>query len=171
MLLAGAGHPIRVRTIRFAPAYNRIMTEPALALVTRHPKAHPVMAAVIAVGGYEIVADVINDLLGADLLPSFRGAIDRFSWAALGRRAVPRWTPQATVITAGIVLGAVAPIPWRSPEAEAVLKGQTLNEATATKAAEAALAAATPMTQNAYKVQVAKTAVKRALLHAAGVTA
>ena len=70
-----------------------------------------------------------------------------------------------------MVLGAVAPIPWRSPEAEAVLKGQTLNEATATKAAEAALAAATPMTQNAYKVQVAKTAVKRALLHAAGVTA
>lgn len=77
----------------------------------------------------------------------------------------------ATVGDARVVLGAVAPIPWRSPEAEAVLKGQALNEATATKAAEAALAAATPMTQNAYKVQVAKTAVKRALLLAAGVTA
>ena len=76
-----------------------------------------------------------------------------------------------TVGDARVVLGAVAPIPWRSPEAEAALKGQPLNEATATKAAEAALAAATPMTQNAYKVQVAKTAVKRALLHAAGVTA
>jgi xanthine dehydrogenase YagS FAD-binding subunit len=76
-----------------------------------------------------------------------------------------------TVGDARVVLGAVAPIPWRSTEAEAVLKGQTLNEATATKAAEAALASATPMTQNAYKVQVAKTAVKRALLHAAGVTA
>ncbi|AMY12929.1 4-hydroxybenzoyl-CoA reductase subunit beta [Luteitalea pratensis] len=76
-----------------------------------------------------------------------------------------------TVSDARVVLGAVAPIPWRSPEAEAVLKGQTLNEATAAKAADAALAAATPMTQNAYKVQVAKTAVKRALLHAAGVTA
>ena len=76
-----------------------------------------------------------------------------------------------TVVDARVVLGAVAPIPWRSPEAEAVLKGQSLNEALATKAAEAALAGATPMTQNAYKVQVAKTAVKRALLHAAGVTA
>ena len=84
------------------------MAEPALALVARQPKAHPVMAAVVAVGGYEIVADVINDLLGADLLPSFRGSIGRFSWAAVGRKAVPRWTPQATVITAGIVLGAVA---------------------------------------------------------------
>jgi xanthine dehydrogenase YagS FAD-binding subunit len=76
-----------------------------------------------------------------------------------------------TVQDARVVLGAVAPIPWRSPEAEAVLKGQALNDALALKAAEAALAAATPMTQNAYKVQVARTAVKRALLHAAGVSA
>lgn len=76
-----------------------------------------------------------------------------------------------TVSEARIVLGAVAPVPWRSPEAEGVLKGQVLNEATALKAAEAALAGASPMTQNAYKVQVARTAVKRAILHAAGVTA
>ncbi len=39
------------------------------------------------------------------------------------------------------------------------------------KAADAALTGASPMTQNAYKVQIAKTAVKRAILHAAGVTA
>ena len=73
-----------------------------------------------------------------------------------------------TVSDARVVLGAVAPIPWRSPEAEAALKGQAVSEATAMKAAEAALASATPMTQNAYKVQVARTAVKRAILHAAG---
>jgi xanthine dehydrogenase YagS FAD-binding subunit len=76
-----------------------------------------------------------------------------------------------TVSDARVVLGAVAPIPWRSPEAEAALKGQPANEATAIKAAEAALAGATPMTQNAYKVQIAKTALKRAILHAAGVSA
>ncbi len=76
-----------------------------------------------------------------------------------------------TVSDARVVLGAVAPIPWRSPEAEAALKGQAVSEATAMKAAEAALAGASPMTQNAYKVRVARTAVKRAILHAAGVTA
>jgi xanthine dehydrogenase YagS FAD-binding subunit len=76
-----------------------------------------------------------------------------------------------TVTDARVVLGAVAPIPWRSPEAEAVLEGQAVTDAIALKAAEAALATATPMTQNAYKVQVARTAVKRAILHAAGVTA
>ena len=76
-----------------------------------------------------------------------------------------------TVSEAKVVMGAVAPIPWRSPEAEGALKGQAVSEAVALKAAEAALAGATPMTQNAYKVQIAKTAVKRAILHAAGVTA
>jgi xanthine dehydrogenase YagS FAD-binding subunit len=76
-----------------------------------------------------------------------------------------------TVTDARVVLGAVAPIPWRSPEAEAVLEGQAVTDAIALKAAEAALATATPMTQNAYKVLGARTAVKRAILHAAGVTA
>ncbi len=72
-----------------------------------------------------------------------------------------------TVSDARVVMGAVAPVPWRSQAAEDVLKGQTLDEVVAVKAAEAALERATPMTQNAYKVQVAKTAVKRAILAAA----
>jgi len=72
-----------------------------------------------------------------------------------------------TVREARVVLGAVAPIPWRVPAAEAVLTGQVLDELVAARAAEAALEGAQPMTQNAYKIQVAKTAVKRAILAAA----
>jgi xanthine dehydrogenase YagS FAD-binding subunit len=75
-----------------------------------------------------------------------------------------------TVKSARVVMGAVAPIPWRSQAAEAALVGKPLNEATAAAAAEAALREARPLSQNAYKVQVAKTAVKRAILHAAGIT-
>jgi xanthine dehydrogenase YagS FAD-binding subunit len=75
----------------------------------------------------------------------------------------------ATVQAARVVLGAVAPIPWRAPAAEAVLAGRQITEAVATAAAEAALKGAKPMSGNAYKVQVAKTAVKRALLQAAGI--
>ena len=52
---------------------------------------------------------------------------------------------------ARIVLGAVAPVPWRSPAAEAALKGKRLTEETATAAADAAVKGAKPMTQNAYK--------------------
>jgi xanthine dehydrogenase YagS FAD-binding subunit len=75
-----------------------------------------------------------------------------------------------TIKAARVVMGAVAPVPWRSQAAEAALVGKPLNEATAAAAAEAALREARPLSQNAYKVQVAKTAVKRAILHAAGIT-
>ena len=75
----------------------------------------------------------------------------------------------STVQSSRIVMGAVAPIPWRAPAAEAALAGRQITEAVATAAAEAALKGAKPMSGNAYKVQVAKTAVKRALLQAAGI--
>jgi xanthine dehydrogenase YagS FAD-binding subunit len=75
----------------------------------------------------------------------------------------------ARVKTARVVMGAVAPIPWRAPAAEQALAGKTITEAVAAEAANAAVAGATPMTQNSYKVQVARTAVKRAILRAAGI--
>ena len=74
-----------------------------------------------------------------------------------------------TVKSARVVMGAVAPVPWRSQAAETALAGKPINEETAGAAAEAALKDARPLSQNAYKVQVAKTAVKRAILHAAGI--
>ena len=71
-----------------------------------------------------------------------------------------------TVKSARVVMGAVAPIPWRVEAAERVLTGKAITEAIATEAANAALAGARPMTGNAYKIQIAKTAVKRAILAA-----
>jgi xanthine dehydrogenase YagS FAD-binding subunit len=73
-----------------------------------------------------------------------------------------------TIQSARVVLGAVAPVPWRSDDAERALAGKPLNEQTATEAADAAVRAAQPMNRNGYKVQIARTAVKRALLQAAG---
>ena len=75
----------------------------------------------------------------------------------------------ATVRSARVVLGAVAPIPWRAPAAEQALAGKTITEETAAAAAEAALQGARPLRENAYKIEVAKTAVKRAILRAAGI--
>jgi xanthine dehydrogenase YagS FAD-binding subunit len=74
-----------------------------------------------------------------------------------------------TVEAARVVMGAVAPIPWRSQPAEKALAGKTITDETAAAAADAALRDAKPMSQNAYKIQVAKTAVKRAILRAAGI--
>ncbi len=68
-----------------------------------------------------------------------------------------------------VTLGAVAPIPWRAEAAEEVLKDQnSISEELAEAAAKAAVADANPMSQNAWRVKLAKTAVKRALLQADG---
>ena len=73
-----------------------------------------------------------------------------------------------TVESATIALGHVAPTPWRSPEAEAVLRNKVVTDAVAAEAGEAAVARATPLSRNEYKVQLARVAVKRAILVAAG---
>jgi len=72
-----------------------------------------------------------------------------------------------TCTSARIVLGAVAPIPWRAAGAEAALAGKKITMETATAAAEAAVTGASPLSQNGYKVQTTKAAVKRAVLLAA----
>ena len=73
------------------------------------------------------------------------------------------------IASARVVLGAVAPVPWRSEDAERALVGKPLDEATATAAAEAAVRSAQPLSRNGYKVQITKTAVKRSILRAAGI--
>jgi xanthine dehydrogenase YagS FAD-binding subunit len=72
-----------------------------------------------------------------------------------------------SVQSARVVLGHVAPVPWPSPEAEEALKGKSLSEDVAWEAGKAALSKATPLSKNAYKVQLARVAVKRAILRAA----
>lgn len=71
-----------------------------------------------------------------------------------------------TVKSARVVLGHVAPVPWPSPEAEEAVKGKTLTEEVADAAGKAAVSKATPLSQNGYKVQLARVAVKRALMRA-----
>ena len=69
---------------------------------------------------------------------------------------------------ARVVMGSVAPIPWRASAAEAALNGKRVTEETAMAAADAAVMGARPMSGNGYKVQIARTAVKRAIMKAAG---
>ncbi|MEZ6052895.1 MAG: hypothetical protein R3C02_16170 [Planctomycetaceae bacterium] len=66
------------------------------------------------------------------------------------------------VRTATIVLGHVAPTPWLSLAAADVLVGQPVTPQLAQAAGEAAVSEATPLSENAYKVRLAQTSVKRA---------
>ena len=70
--------------------------------------------------------------------------------------------------SARVVLGHVAPKPWVATEAQTFLSGKSITDEIAEQAGAAAVKDAKPLTENAYKVQLAKVAVKRALLAAAG---
>lgn len=77
-------------------------------------------------------------------------------------------TSGGIVHAARVVLGHVAPTPWVSHDAAEALVGKAIDERSAQAAGDAAVARATPLSENDYKVQIARTAVKRAILRAAG---
>jgi NADPH-dependent glutamate synthase beta subunit-like oxidoreductase/CO/xanthine dehydrogenase FAD-binding subunit len=69
---------------------------------------------------------------------------------------------------AKVALGAVAPVPLRAHAVEALLEGQTPNEALAEEAATLAVSEAQPLARNQFKVEVLKALVAQAVLSAAG---
>ena len=91
---------------------------------------------------------------------------EAFDWP-LAVAAVALKMNGSSAQSARVVLGYVAPMPWPSPAAEQALTGQPINADTAQKAAEAALKNAKPLSQNSYKIQLARVALKRAILKAA----
>jgi xanthine dehydrogenase YagS FAD-binding subunit len=86
----------------------------------------------------------------------------------LATASVALKTSGGRVQSARVVLGHVAPVPWRSPEAEAALAGKAVSEQVAAAVGDAAVSNARPLSGNAYKIQLARVAVKRAVLAAAG---
>jgi len=73
-------------------------------------------------------------------------------------------TGAGRVSNARIVLGAVAPSPYRSVEAEGILKGKVITGSLAEAAAKAAMSKAIPLTMNAYKITMTEALVRRAIL-------
>lgn len=67
---------------------------------------------------------------------------------------------------ASIVLGGVAPIPWRSNEAEAALNGERITAAVAKRAGSEAVKNAEPLNDNGYKVALTQNLVSRAVMNA-----
>ena len=90
-----------------------------------------------------------------------------FDWALVSCAA--RVTREGgTVKDASIWLGSVAPTPHRAVAAERAIIGKEAGEAAFAAAADAAVADATPLPGNRYKVDLVKVVVRRALERAAG---
>jgi xanthine dehydrogenase YagS FAD-binding subunit len=71
------------------------------------------------------------------------------------------------VLTSRIALGGVATVPWRAEHAENALSGKPIDEDSARAAAEAAFAAAHGRKHNAFKIELGKRTLVRALQGAA----
>jgi xanthine dehydrogenase YagS FAD-binding subunit len=82
---------------------------------------------------------------------------DRASYEfALASAAVVITVAAGKVTRARIALGGVGTKPWRSPEAEAALVGEAVNQTSFRNAAEAALRDAKPQSENGFKIELAK---------------
>jgi xanthine dehydrogenase YagS FAD-binding subunit len=100
---------------------------------------------------------------------AYRKVRERSSFAfALVSVAVALDVDGGVVRDCRIALGAVAHVPWRAERAEAALRGQPATQESFAAAADAELAGARPLRENAYKVPLARATLVRTLADLAG---
>jgi len=97
-----------------------------------------------------------------------QGELDSFDWPVADVAVVLDMESGDVCRRASIVLGAAAPVPYRARAAENALAGKQITEDVARAAARAALAGASPLSQNAYKLPIFEALVRRAVLSARG---
>ncbi len=114
--------------------------------------------------GDELVVSIGIPSHPAGTRSTYLKAMDRKVWAfaLVGVAAVLRIEGDR-IADARLVLGGVSPVPWRARSAEALLVGAEPGDELFAQVAEEALAGATPLRDNGYKVPLAKTLVRRAL--------
>lgn len=96
---------------------------------------------------------------------TYQKVLDREAWThAVVSTAIVLEMDRQICRSARIVLGGVAPIPWRLPKVESMLAGQRITPELATAAGVAAVEGAKPLAKNGYKVELTKAIVKRTLL-------
>lgn len=123
----------------------------------------------------ETILETDEVLAGVRLMPARPGqrstynkVLDRESWThAVVSAAVVLEMDNKICRSARIVLGGVAPIPWRLSSVERLLSGQRITPQLAAKAGEAAIEGARPLSKNAYKLPMTRALVRRTLLELA----
>jgi len=127
------------------------------------PKVNAAKENVLAPG--EVLVSIHLPKAARGVRSTYHKVLDREAWThAVVSVAVVLEMDQQVCKRARIVLGGVAPIPWRLPKVEAMLAGQRLTEELAAKAGEAAVQGATPLAKNGYKIPLTQATVKRTLL-------
>jgi len=113
----------------------------------------------------EVLEAVLVPLPARSTRSAYHKVLDREAWThAVVSVAVVLEMDADVCTSARIVLGGVAPIPWRVPDAERVLQGQRVTAELAARAGEIAVAGARPLSQNGYKIPMTRAIVERTVL-------
>lgn len=116
-------------------------------------------------GNGELVTEIVIPASAKGLKTSYRKVRERGAWDfALASAAVALRIDGGRVSEANIVLGGVAPIPWRSRRAEEALAGRSIDDSVARAVADAAVEKASPLDQNAYKISLVRGIVTESVL-------
>ncbi|MEX1328353.1 MAG: xanthine dehydrogenase family protein subunit M [Desulfobacterales bacterium] len=113
----------------------------------------------------EIVTEIVLPPPADGLRSSYRKVRARRTWDfALAGVALAIGFTGDQAADCRVVLSGAAPVPWRSAEAEKIVKEGQLDRDRAAKAAAAALKAAEPMAQNEYKIPLFRGLIEQQLM-------
>ena len=113
----------------------------------------------------ELVASIELPVAKPGTRSRYYKVMDRETWThAVVSAAVVLEMDQQICRSARVVLGGVAPVPWRLQAVEEMLTGQRITEELAARAAEASVTGARALSKNAYKIPMTKAVVRRTLL-------
>lgn len=133
------------------------------------PRQNPQQENVL--GNEDVIVSVQVPAARPGTRSTYHKVLDREAWThAVVSAAIVLEMDRQTCRRASVVLGGVAPIPWRLPEVEKMLAGQRITEDLAVRAGEAAVQGARPLSKNAYKIPLTKGVVRRTLLELAART-
>jgi xanthine dehydrogenase YagS FAD-binding subunit len=115
----------------------------------------------------EVLAAVVLPRANESSRSTYHKIMDREAWthAVVSAAVVVEMNKVGGDVcrSARIVLGGVAPVPWRLPEVEKMLAGQKITPELAARAGEAAVAGARPLAKNGYKVPMTRAMVRRTI--------
>jgi len=118
----------------------------------------------------DLITAVELPALGYAAHSAYRKVRDRASYAfAVASAAAALDVAGGVVRDVRLALGAVAPVPWRARRAEQLLAGRPATAEWFGRAADAELAAAAPLRDNAFKVTLVRNIVVRMLCELAGI--
>jgi xanthine dehydrogenase YagS FAD-binding subunit len=112
----------------------------------------------------EIITEIVLDPPRPGVRSLYRKVRERGAFDfALAGAAIVLAISGGNVLTARVVLSGVAPVPWRSAEAEKAITGKPLNTEVILAAAQAAIQDAAPLAENEYKVALVRGILEESL--------